>query len=59
MSRWSCMITAKDQRGVEHIEEFFEERAGRLYAKHYMKIFMAITSSLIARTDCLFYFIGC
>jgi hypothetical protein len=53
------MITAKDQRGVEHIEEFFEERAGRLYAKHYMKIFMATTSSLIARTDCLFYFIGC
>ena len=53
------LLTAKDQSGLEHIEEFFEERAGRLYAKHPMKIFMTTTSPFIARTDCLFYFISC
>ncbi len=52
-------MTAKDQKGVEHIEEYFEARAGQLFAKHPMKIFMATTSPFIARTDCLFYFIGC
>lgn len=52
-------LTAKDQKGIEHINVFFEERSGQLFAKHPMKIFMATTSPFIARTDCLFYFIGC
>ena len=51
-------LTAKDHLGNERLTEFFEERQGKLYARHPLKIFMMTTIPFIAKTDCLFYFIG-
>ena len=51
-------LTAKDHLGNERLNEFFEERKGKLYARHPLKIFMMTTIPFIAKTDCLFYFIG-
>lgn len=51
-------LTAKDHHGVEHLEQFFEDKEGELYARHPLKVFMVTTNSLIAETDCLFYFLG-
>lgn len=51
-------LTAKDHLGKERLNEFFEERQGKLYARHPLKVFMATTNPFIAKTDCLFYFIG-
>jgi len=53
-----CQLTAKDYLGNERFSEFFEERQGKLYARHPLKIFMMTTNPFIAKTDCLFYFIG-
>ncbi len=52
-------LTAKDHLGKERLNEFFEQRKGKLYARHPLKIFMMTTIPFIAQTDCLFYFIGC
>ena len=51
-------LTAKDQRGREHIDAFFEARDGGLYPRHPIKVFMVTKNPLIAKTDCLFYFIS-
>ena len=51
-------LTAKDHLGNERLTDFFEERQGKLYARHPLKIFMMTTIPLIAKTDCLFYFIS-
>ncbi len=51
-------LTAKDHLGNERLDEFFTEHKGKLYARHPIKVFMATTSPLIAKTDCVFYFIG-
>lgn len=51
-------LSAKDHNGKERLAEFFEERDGGLYPKHPLKVFMVTNNPFIARTDCLFYFIG-
>jgi len=51
-------LTAKDHLGQERLEDFFEAREGKLYARHSIKVFMVTTNPFIAKTDCLFYFIG-
>jgi hypothetical protein len=52
-------LTAKDHHGNERLNEYFEERDGGLYPIHPVKVFMVTTNPFIARTDCLFYFVGC
>lgn len=52
-------LTAKDHKGNERLEEYFEAHDGGLYPRHPIKVFMVTTNATIARKDCLFYFIGC
>ncbi len=54
-----AVLTAKDYKGTERLGEFFEVSDGQLFSKHPIKLFMVTTSSEIAASDCLFYFIGC
>jgi len=54
-----AVLTAKDHKGNERLSEFFEVCDGQLFSKHPIKLFMVTTSSEIAASDCLFYFIGC
>ncbi len=51
-------LSAKDHLGNERLNEFFEARDGCLYPIHPLKVFMVTNNPFIARTDCLFYFIG-
>jgi Succinylglutamate desuccinylase / Aspartoacylase family len=51
-------LSAKDHLGNERLNDFFEERDGGLYPRHPLKVFMVTNNPFIARTDCLFYFIG-
>lgn len=51
-------LTAKDHDGIERLSEYFEARDGGLYPLHPIKVFMVTTNPFIAKTDCLFYFIG-
>ena len=53
-----ALLTAKDHLGNERLNEFFKEHKGKLYARHPIKVFMATTNPFIAKTDCVFYFIG-
>jgi len=53
------LLTAKDHLGVERLQDFFVLKGNQLYARHPLKVFMATTNPFIAKTDCLFYFIGC
>lgn len=53
-----AQLTAKDYLGNERLDEFFEEREGKFFSRHPIKVFMMTTNPLIAKTDCLFYFIG-
>ena len=53
------LLTAKDHLGVERLQDFFVLKENQLYARHPLKVFMATTNPFIAKTDCLFYFIGC
>jgi hypothetical protein len=53
-----AQLTAIDHLGNERLEEFFEEREGKLFSRHPIKVFMMTTNPFIAKTDCLFYFIG-
>lgn len=52
------LLSAKDHLGDERLTDFFEERDGGLYPTHPLKVFMVTNNPFIARTDCLFYFIG-
>lgn len=52
-------LRARDHQGNERLDEFFQEREGRLYPRHAMKVFMVTTNPDIAASDCLFYFIAC
>ncbi len=52
-------LTAIDGRGVERREVLLEVRAGRLYAKQALRLFMATTDAHIAMEDCLFYAMSC
>ena len=52
-------LTARDHIGQERLCEHFKERDGKLYPKYPIKVFMVTTNAMIARTDCLFYFIAC
>jgi hypothetical protein len=52
------LLTAKDHLGVERLGEYFVLKGDELYARHPLKVFMATTNAFIAKTDCLFYFIG-
>ena len=54
-----AVLTAKDHKGNERLDEFFECRDGQLFCKHPIKLFMVTTNAEIAASDCLFYFIGC
>ena len=51
-------LSAKDHLGNERLEDFFKELDGGLYPRHPLKVFMVTNNPFIARTDCLFYFIG-
>lgn len=51
-------LSAKDHLGNERLTDFFIEREGGLYPIHPLKVFMVTNNPFIARTDCLFYFIG-
>jgi predicted deacylase len=53
-----AQLTAIDHLGNERLDEFFEEREGKLFSRHPIKVFMMTTNPFIAKTDCLFYFIG-
>lgn len=53
-----AQLTAIDHLGNERLDEFFEQREGKLFARHPIKVFMMTTNPFIAKTDCLFYFIG-
>jgi len=53
-----AQLTAIDYLGNERLDEFFETREGKLFARHPIKVFMMTTNPFIAKTDCLFYFIG-
>ena len=51
-------LSAKDHLGEQRLIDYFEERDGGLYPRHPLKVFMVTNNPFIARTDCLFYFIG-
>lgn len=51
-------LTAKDHRGNECLEDYFEARDGGLYPRFPIKVFMVTTNESIARSDCLFYFVS-
>ncbi|ABM03525.1 conserved hypothetical protein [Psychromonas ingrahamii 37] len=53
-----AQLTAIDHLGNERLDEFFETREGKLFSRHSIKVFMMTTNPFIAKTDCLFYFIG-
>jgi len=53
-----AQLTAIDHLGNERFDEFFEQREGKLFSRHPIKVFMMTTNPFIAKTDCLFYFIG-
>lgn len=53
-----AQLTAIDHLGKERLDEFFEMREGKLFSRHPIKVFMMTTNPFIAKTDCLFYFIG-
>jgi predicted deacylase len=53
-----AQLTAIDHLGNERLDEFFEKREGKLFSRHPIKVFMMTTNPFIAKTDCLFYFIG-
>lgn len=52
-------LTARDHLGQERLSDHFDARDGKLYPKYPIKVFMVTTNAMIARTDCLFYFIAC
>lgn len=52
-------LSARDHLGNERLSEYFEVRGQGLYPRHPIKVFMVTTNASIARSDCLFYFIGC
>lgn len=51
-------LTAKDHRGRERVQEFFELRDGELYPAQVLKLFMVTTNPEIARKDCLLYLVA-
>lgn len=53
-----AQLSATDHQGKQRLSDFFEERDGGLYPIHPLKVFMVTNNPFIARTDCLFYFIG-
>lgn len=48
-------LTVKNRAGDELVSSLFEVRAGGLYPKRILKLFMVTTNPEIARKDCLFY----
>jgi len=48
-------VEAIDTNGINQIDTLFEKRAGRLFTKKEMQLFMVTTVPEIATKDCLFY----
>lgn len=51
------LLTARDSRGNEKLEEFFSKSEGRLVPTRTLKLFMVTTNPEIASKDCLFYLV--
>ncbi|HCO59489.1 MAG TPA: hypothetical protein DIT58_04790 [Porticoccaceae bacterium] len=50
-------ITVRDPKGNERRDAYFELRAGCLFVRQPLRLFMATTRTDIAISDCLFYFV--
>jgi Succinylglutamate desuccinylase / Aspartoacylase family len=53
------MLTARDGNGLERLGDLLEIRAGQLFARRPLRLFMATTDARIAAADCLFYAVFC
>ncbi len=51
------LFSAKDTDGVERFSEYFHVQNGLFEAKCRLKLFMVTTNPIIAKSDCLFYFV--
>lgn len=51
------LLTARDSKGVERLDEFFSSKDGELYPNKALKFFMVTTNPEIAKNDCLFYLV--
>jgi len=51
-------LTAAGSAGLTPLDELFEVRGGRLYAKRALRLFMATTDVRSAEADCVFYVVA-
>jgi hypothetical protein len=53
----AALLTAKDSKGVERLDEFFRVENGELLTTKPLKFFMVTTNPEIAKNDCLLYLV--
>jgi hypothetical protein len=52
------LLSAKDSKGIERLDEFFCAKNGELFPTKTLKFFMVTTNPEIAKNDCLLYVVA-